>query len=439
MPASNDRAPSAAFWRRTLYIMFFAQIVTSIGFSSIFPFLPLYVSYLGSASSLKPEVLSGLVFSSTAFTMMIASPIWGTVADRWGRKLMVERAMFGGAVILGAMAFVRSAEELVLLRAVQGLITGTIGAANALVAAAVPRKHTGYAMGLMQVGLGGGVALGPVIGGAVADAFGYRAAFYVTGALLFIAGVIVWIGVEERFSPHPADGERRAGPLGEWKLILSAPGVLLTYGLRFMNQLGRMVFFPILPLFVQGLIGNPDRVNSFTGLVIGTASAATTLFAVFLGRLGDRAGHRQILVVGSFSCGVLFLMQSWAATGGQFLLLQALSGVAMGGIVPGVSALLARYTRCGDEGAVYGLDNAITSGARAVAPMLGVGVAMWLGLRAVFGAAGVLYLAAAALALWGLPRAAPDGTFRAVCGPPSETDAASAAETDVVKKTLPLP
>ncbi|HLF80559.1 MAG TPA: MFS transporter, partial [Anaerolineales bacterium] len=178
-------------WQRTLYIVFFAQLMTAVGFSSIFPFLPLYVESLGTSTSLSLELLAGLVFSAQAFTMMLASPIWGALADRYGRKVMVERAAFGGAVLLLMMAYVRSAEQLVALRAIQGFVTGTLAASNALVAASVPRERTGYAMGLLQTALGTGVAVGPLIGGAAADAFGYRAAFYLTAALLFLAGLLV--------------------------------------------------------------------------------------------------------------------------------------------------------------------------------------------------------------------------------------------------------
>src|SRR5512147_666148 len=168
--------------------MFLAQLLTAVGFSSIFPFFPSYVHQLGSSFGWNLDMLSGLVFSAQAFTMMIASPVWGAVADRYGRKLMVERAMFGGTLILLAMAFVTSAEQLVLLRAVQGLVTGTVAAANALVASVTPREHSGYGMGLLQVGQGGGVALGPVIGGWVADQFGYAAAFYIPSVLLLLGG-----------------------------------------------------------------------------------------------------------------------------------------------------------------------------------------------------------------------------------------------------------
>ena len=405
MASAQPTTAAATPWRRTLYIMVFCQVITSVGFSSIFPCLPLSVKSLGSVTSLGTEVLSGLVFSSQALTMMIASPIWGALADRWGRKLMVERAMFGGAVLLGLMAFVRSAEELVLLRAIQGLITGTIGAANALVAAMVPRERTGYAMGLLQVGLASGVGLGPIIGGAVADAFGYRAAFYVTSALLAIAGTIVAVGVKEHFVPSELAGGRKPGFWKEWRHIFATPGVLPTYALRFLDSLARMAFIPILPLFALELLAEAARVNSFTGLTIGSAATAAAVFSVVFGRLGDRTGQRRIVIACALAGCISFLLQAWAGSGWQVLLLQFLAGISHGGIVTGVSALLARYTQCGEEGAVYGLDNSINSGARALAPMIGVSIAMWLGFRAVFGAISLLYLTAAMLALWGLPHA----------------------------------
>ena len=254
------RSPEA--WQGTLVIMCFAQMVSMIGFSSIFPFLPLYVKSLGTVTSLSADLCTGLVFSGQAFSMMIASPIWGALADRWGRKLMVARAMFGGAVIMALMAFARSAEELVALRMIQGLITGVMGATNALVAATVPRGRAGYAMGLMQVSMGLGLGLGPVIGGVVADTYGYRAAFYITAGLLAFAGLVVWLGVDEHFVVREATDQTPAGFLAAWRRALSSRGVPLAYTLRFINQMGRIIFMPILPLFILALIDNPDRINS---------------------------------------------------------------------------------------------------------------------------------------------------------------------------------
>jgi DHA1 family multidrug resistance protein-like MFS transporter len=391
-------------WQRTLYIMFVTQLMTGVGFSSIFPFLPLYVKELGSTTNLSIELLAGLVYSGQAFTMMLTSPIWGTLADRHGRKLMVERAMFGGAILLFFMASVRSAEELVLLRTIQGLVTGVVGAVNALVAAGTPRERMGYAMGLLQVGLGTGIALGPLIGGALADAFGYGVVFYVTAAMLFLGGIIVLIGVQEEFVPIADHGERSNHFIVKWREILSMPGVFLTYGMNFLGQLGRMMIVPIIPFFVATLVTNSDKLNTFTGLVTGISSATTTLSAIYLGRLGDRIGHRRILIFSLLGSALLYLPQSVVNEGWQLLLLYALVGVGLGGIIPSVSALLARYTPHGEEGAVYGLDNSIRAGARSIAPLLGAGVVLWFGLRGTYVATALIFLFATLLAIWFLPK-----------------------------------
>lgn len=391
-------------WQRTLYILFFAQMMTAVGFSSIFPFLPLYVKELGSSSGMSIEFLAGLVYSAQGFTMMVASPIWGILADKYGRKLMIERSMFGGAAIILIMAFARSGEELVILRAIQGLITGTVAASSAMVAASAPRDRTGYAMGLLQVGIGAGVAFGPMIGGFVADAFGYAAAFYITSALLFLSGVTVLFGVHEGFVPAEALHGENAQFLSKWRQIVSMPGVLMTYTLRFLTQLGRMVVIPIIPLFVQLLLPEDAGVNAFTGLVVGLAAGSTTVSAFFLGRLGDRVGHRKILIASCLLAGLLYFPQSLATQGWHFLVLYASVGVAMGGLIPSISALLAKYTLPGEEGAVYGLDNSIQAGARALAPLLGSGLAIWLGLRGTFVATAVIFFLMSLIAGRGLPQ-----------------------------------
>ncbi len=389
--------------QRTLYIVVFAQMITAVGFSSVFPFLPFYVKSLGAASRLSIDLLTGLVFSSQAFTMMIASPFWGGLADRWGRKPMVERAMFGGALLLGLMAFVRSAEELVLLRAIQGLITGTISASSALVAAAVPRNRIGYAMGLLQVSLAVGIGVGPVIGGTIADAFGYRAAFFVTSALLLIAGMIVFFGVEEEFEPKKYAGGLKSGFWHKWRGMLSATGVMMVYGLRFINELGRNILIPIMPLFFISLIPQTGQVNSYTGIAMGVSMGAAALASIILGRLGDQVGHHRILLVSFLSGALFFYLQSRVNNGCQFVVLQIFTGITLGGIVPAISALLVKYTQPGEEGAVYGFDNSITSGARALGPILGVGVAVWVGFRGVFFFTAILSLIAGLLVAWRIP------------------------------------
>jgi DHA1 family multidrug resistance protein-like MFS transporter len=391
-------------WQRTLYIMFTAQFMVAVGFSSIFPFLPFYVKELGTNTSLSIEFLAGLVYSAQAFTMMISAPIWGTLADRLGRKLMVERAMFGGAFLLLLMAFAQSAEQVVLLRAIQGLVTGTVAAANALVAAEAPRKHMGFAMGLLQVGFGLGLAIGPLIGGAVSDAFGYSETFFVTAGLLFLAGVLVLLGVRENFQLGEKVSEERWSFKSRWKGIITTKGVPITFGMRFLHSLARMMVIPIIPLFIEILMVDPERINTFTGLMMGISSGATTLSAVYLGRLGDRVGHRKILIACSLASALLYVPQALINASWQLMIFQVLVGIAIGGMIPTVSALLANYTNHGEEGAVYGLDNSINAAGRAIAPLLGAWVATGYGMRATFTATGIVFLISVLVAVWLLPK-----------------------------------
>jgi DHA1 family multidrug resistance protein-like MFS transporter len=397
----EDRARPG--WQRTLYIIFFVQLVTAVGFSSIFPFLPLYIEELGTTTSLSVELLAALVFSAQAFTMMLASPIWGSLADRYGRKLMVERATFGGALVILLMAFVTSAEQLVILRAVQGLITGTLAASNALVAAAVPRARTGYAMGMLQVSLGVGLAVGPLIGGLAADIFGYSSAFFITSAMLVIAGFTVMFGVREEFEPLLSLTRSPLAFLKEWRAIITGTGVALSYGMRFISQLGRMMVLPITPLFIEQLLVDQSRLNTITGLTIAVSSATITVAAIYLGRLGDRVGHKRILVGTLLGAGLLYLPQSLATEAWQLLILVALVGLAMGGVIPSISALLARYSHEGSEGAVFGLDNSVRASARTVAPLIGAAVALAFGIRATFLATGLIFILGALLAGLRLP------------------------------------
>lgn len=390
-------------WQRTLYIMFIAQLLTAVGFSVIFPFLSLYVTELGSRGALSLEFLAGAVFSAQALTMMIASPLWGAVADRYGRKLMVQRAMFGGAIVMLLMGFVRSGEELVLLRALQGMITGTVAAANALVASVAPRQRSGYAMGLLQMGQTTGIAIGPLIGGVLADAFGYRQTFILTAVLLLTGGILVFFGVEEKFTPQARDATIKRSFLADWRHVFQADGVILAYTLRFLANLGRVMLTPFAPLFIATLLVDSHRLNTITGLVIGVSAGAGTITAVYLGRLGDRVGHGRVLKWSALAAGLFFLPQTLVTEAWQLLVLQALTGAAAGGIVPAISALLARYTQPGEEGSVYGIDNSIVAGARAAAPLVGSAIAFWFDLRATFLATAVVFLLVAGLAFLRLP------------------------------------
>jgi len=384
-------------WRRTLGFLVAAQFSSALGFSIVFPFLPLYLKELGSSSNLSIEVLSGLVFSVPAATMAVASPFWGAVADRYGRKLMVVRAGCGGAVMVLLMGFVQTAEQLIFLRGVQGLITGVVSASSALAAAVTPRERTGYAMGLLQVGLWSGVSTGPLVGGVLSDLMGFQGTFVVTSILLLLSGLGVWFGVQEPFERSEQVQSGRFGFLEDWRRILSNPQLDFTLLLRFLNASGRSVLEPVLPLFVLSLTTGSARVATSTGVVVGAASAASTVTAVYLGRLGDRTGHARVALACGIGAAVLYASIIFAGNLWQLLVLYALTGACVGGLLPSLSAMLVENSQPGDEGCVYGIDNSVNSAGRTVGPVLGAACALWFSPRAPFLLTGLIFAASSLL------------------------------------------
>ena len=385
-------------WRRNLYLLLAMQIVSMVGFSMVFPFLPLYVKQLGIRSWGTVEFWSGAVFASQAITMMISAPLWGVVADRYGRKMMLVRASLGGAVLLAAMGFVQSAEQLTLIRAIQGLVTGTIAAANALVAATTPKEHTGEAMGLLQTGNWIGVAVGPLIGGVIGDAIGFRESFWITSVLLAISGISVLLWVKEDFTPQPRDKTPRF--LGSFNNLLRSPKLIYLYTVAFLDMAGRMMLFPVAALFIMELMQATGGAASLTGLMLGIRAAAGSISAVWLGRLGDRLGHTRILMMALVATVVCYLPQALVTAPWQLIMLQALCGFANGGLIPSLSALMNLHTAPDSLGATFGLNASINSAARVLAPMLGAAFAMWFGLRSIFLITAVIYILAVLTVVW---------------------------------------
>lgn len=378
-----------------MYVVWVAELLAIAGFSVAFPFLPYYIQDLGVTEPGRVELWSGILVAVQGVTMTVFSPIWGSLADRYGRKIMIQRATFGGAAVLTAMAFVQNVGQLAFLRAAQGVLTGTVAAAMTLVASGTPRDRTGYALGLLQMAVWLGSSLGPPLGGLIADLWGYRAVFIVTGALLFVAGITVWRFVREEFTPvDRGEGTGIGGDFFEGvRLVARTPSLVALFSVRITVRLGTSLVTPILPLFVQSLLASPERVASTTGLITGVAAGSSALSAVILGRASDRVGFRRMLLVCLAGTALSYVPHFFVTGTGQLLFLQAIQGFTLGGLLAVINAMLANQSPEGRQGAVYGLDASVTSAASAVGPMIGASVAAGLGLRIPF------LMAAAALGL----------------------------------------
>lgn len=365
-----------------------------LAFGFVLPFLPLYLREIGVRPDSAVVFWSGALVTSTGISLAIFSPIWGAVADRRGRKLMVLRAMLVGGLIIALMGLVQNVGQFLVLRILQGAFTGTIAASTALVASIVPRDRIAYSMGLLQTSAYIGISGGPVMGGVIAQVVGIRGTFFVAGGMLAIAGIFVWQFVHEHFPPPTA--VVRPGFFQTLGRGLRSPTLMPLMVTLLLVQLASATVLPILPLYVERLSGPTGPVKLYAGLAFGATAVFSALAAISYGRLVDRSGYRRILILGCFGAALFFLPQAFAQNVGQFLLLRAGLGVFFGVLIPATNAIVGLVTPPDLRGSAYGLTSSGTAVGNAIGPLLGATIA------ASYGYSSVFIVTAAVLVLLGL-------------------------------------
>jgi DHA1 family multidrug resistance protein-like MFS transporter len=384
-------------WKANLAALFIGQTCAMIAFSFVFPFIPLYVRALGVADTASAVRWAGVIGASAAVSMAITQPIWGSLADRYGRRVMVLRSIAAASITLVLMGFARHPSHLLVLRLLQGAFTGTVAASNALVATSVPRERLGYSLGLMQVALFSGTSVGPLIGGLIADRLGYRAACLAAGALMLVSLLLIVTFVHESFTPPRADGPRPS-VLANSRQLLAVPGLVLVMGLSFLIQYGNTVVSPILALFIHEL-ANGVNAASTAGAILAATGVASALAAIAIGRLGDRVGHRKLLPLCLLGAALACIPQAFVRSPGELFALRLVLGLFLGGLMPSANALLAGLVPAHRRGSAFGLGATAVALANAIGPLSGAFMGGALGMRSVFFATAALYLVGLAIVL----------------------------------------
>ncbi|MDW8060725.1 MAG: MFS transporter [Thermomicrobium sp.] len=398
----RESTPGNQGWQRTLAALWLAQTLTIVGFSLRTPFLPFFVAELGARSLEAQALWAGAINAGGAAVMAITAPFWGTLADRYGRKMMVLRAMLAGSLTIGLMAAATSPWQLFALRLVEGGFTGTVTASTTLAASTVPRERLGFGLGLMQMAVFSGSAVGPLVGGILADRVGYRATFAFAGSLLFLSALLVFFLVEEHFEPPATPASRRDATGDAWRSLL-APALLGIVVSLFALRAASMALQPIVPLLVEQLARDARAVNSLAGLAMGVSGITSAVASVVLGRLSDRVGQRPLLLASGVLAAASFLPLAATNAVWQVVALQALFGIASGGMLPTANALVARLTPEERRGTVYGFTTTASSLGAFVGPLGGTALAAALGLHAPFLVIGLALGAAVAWAWRALP------------------------------------
>ncbi len=375
-------------WRRNLYAIFVAEFIVIIGFSFVNPFMPLFIQELGAFTNQQAAFWAGIAASASSIAMFFSAPLWGIIADRWGRKPMVLRAIFGAGTVLAFIGLAPNIYIVIALRFTQGLLSGTVTAASALVAASTPRNKMPFAMGLLMVAVFGGTSFGPLMGGFIADSVGYKAAFFITGGLLFSGGLIVLFFVKEKFE-RPGKGQstslRSLLHLAKSREML--PLLLILSAL----SAAPSMMTPIISLFIREL--NPEGMAATaSGLAFSFMGVIAAISAIITGRLGGHITLKKILVISCLGTGLLYLPPMWARTVTQLVIFIALTGVFKGGLRTSSNALIGLSVPRSQQGIAYGLAQSANAVGNALGPLIGGSLAPLIGLRSVFGVAGGFFM-----------------------------------------------
>lgn len=371
-------------WQKSFTTLLIAEFLAIVGFSTSNPIVPLYLRELGITNTAALNAWTGAINGFSALTMAIAAPVWGALADNYGRRLMLLRAMGGGAVLMGLLAITTSPWQVLAIKMLQGMVTGTVSAATVLTAVLVPQSRVGYSMGLLQMAVFAGNSAGPLIGGVITDAAGARINFVCTSVLLAIAAILVYRRVVEPIVPKPRQSSILRNAIPDFS-VLKTPGALRSIFLVvFFIQMGNALAGPIIPLVVLALQKTSSYAGSISGVLIGVTSVAAALGSVAIGRISMRFGYERALRFSLGGAFLFYLPQGLCSTPWQLLILRFASGFCIGGSMPTANALIALNVKKERQGAIYGLSSSIANAGAAAGPLIGAAMANLSGYQSVF-------------------------------------------------------
>ena len=376
-------------WKDNLRIAWLGSFLTGACISLVLPFMPIFVEQLGVEPS-QVTFYSGLAISVSAISAACVSPLWGILADRYGRKPMMIRAGLAMTITMGGLAFVPNVYWLLALRLLNGVFTGFVPNATALIASQVPKDKSGYALGTLSSGVVAGTLTGPFVGGMIAEVFGIRNVFLMVGGFLFLAAILTIFFIKEDFQPVPKE---KALPTKELFTSVKYPYLLFNlFATSFVIQVAAQSVGPILALYIRDL-GQKENLLFVSGLIVSSMGLSSMMSSGVLGRLGDKVGNHRLLIVAQAYSALIYLLCANASTPLELGIYRFLFGLGTGALVPGINALLSRMTPKAGISRVFAFNQVFFYLGGVIGPLAGSVVAEQFGYHSVF------YATAACVAL----------------------------------------
>jgi len=369
------------YWRSNLAVCLIGSFTTIVAMTLLLPFLPLYVEQLGVAEPAAIAQWSGVAYGATFFAAALVAPLWGRLADRYGRKLMLVRASLGMAVAMSLIGMAHNVWELVGLRLFAGFAGGYASGSTILVATQTPKARSGWALGMLSSGIMAGNLVGPLIGGALPPLIGIRATFWAAGGVIFLTFIATTVLIKEE--KRPAAAKKKSTGDG-WSQIPDKRPVIAMLAMGLLLMLANMSIEPIITIYVEQIVKNATQVTMVSGVVMSAAALGSILSASRLGRLADRIGHWRVLIGALAASALLLIPQAFVTAGWQLIALRFLMGLALGGLLPCITSIIRHNVPDGIAGRVLGYSTSSQYVGQVAGPLLGGFVGGHIGMRAVF-------------------------------------------------------
>ena len=367
-------------WKENLRVAWFGSFLTGASISLVVPFMPIFVEQLGIEQD-QVAFYAGLAISFSAVSAALVSPIWGILADKYGRKPMMIRAGLAMTITMGGLAFVPNIYWLIFLRLLNGVFTGFVPNATALIASQVPKDKSGYALGTLSTGVVAGTLTGPFVGGLVAEIFGIRNVFLLIGAFFFLAALLTIFFIKEDFQPI---AKEKAIPTKELLGSIKHSHLLISLFLTtFVIQFSAQSIGPILALYVRDL-GQSENLLFVSGLIVSSMGFSSMMSAGVMGKLGDKLGNHRLLILAQMYSVIIYLLCAHATSPLQLGLYRFLFGLGTGALIPGINALLSKMTPKSGISRIFAFNQVFFYLGGVIGPMAGSAVAGYLGYHAVF-------------------------------------------------------
>jgi MFS family permease len=380
-------------WRKNLFTIWSAQFLAMVGMNLVVPFLPFFIRDLGVNSDEAVAKWSGLVFAAPFMLSFFFTPFWGAMGDRYGRKIMVVRAIFGLGIAQVLIGFSPNVEFLFAFRIIQGAISGFIPSALALVSSTAPKDKTGYAIGMLQTATAAGTVIGPLIGGLLADIVSYRSIFFIVAALCFAAGFMIIKNVKVEETKSGRDNNEFTLKTN-YKYAFNSTRIKMALFLILLTQMAIVLVQPIFALFVETFPIDKSYLSTITGLTFSIMGVFMIFSATAWGKFCDSKGYRANVAIATVGAATSFILQSFASSVIQIIILRAMLGIFLGGILPSLYSYVSKNTEPSRQAGVMGIASSAFILANLIGHLTGGYFAAHFGLRETFIVSGILLFVA---------------------------------------------